>query len=160
MTRMANPRAPGRLALPHLPSPYKGEENDGPSFCQRITEPLQSPTFVIGDPVSSSLVFVAAPFRVKGRDMPHGAIFCWRPLRAGMRCGATEEGKIGRRKAALDAATTTAGGCCLCSGAISWRCPFLGGLFRRHEKPPLQMRGHFRRFGGFLHVVPGLDGIR
>ena len=26
------PTLPLRLALPHLPSPYKGEENDGPSF--------------------------------------------------------------------------------------------------------------------------------
>ena len=28
--------------------------------------------------------------------------------------------------------------------AISWRCPFLGGLCRRHEMPPLQLRrGHW-----------------
>ena len=33
----------GRLALPHLTSPYKGEETDGSSFCQRMREHLQFP---------------------------------------------------------------------------------------------------------------------
>ena len=31
------------------------------------------------------------------------------------------------------------GGCGLCRGAISWRCPFLGRLCGRHEMPPLQL---------------------
>ena len=32
----------------------------------------------------------------------------------------------------------------LCTPAISWRCPFPGGLCRRHEMPPLQLRrGHW-----------------
>ncbi len=72
----------GRLALPHLPSPYKGEENDGPSFlvpCSALHSVNELLNLYNPRPDRGSSVFVfafvAAPSLVKARDMPHGAIF-------------------------------------------------------------------------------------
>ena len=82
----------------------------------------------------------------------HGAIFL-AASSGGMRCRPYNYGRLlslsRRHLMALSVAWRAScgrhempplqlrGGCCLRSGAISWRCPFLGGLFGRHEMPPL-----------------------